>query len=117
MASLEEQSSGNTEMNNLDAPLQFYVCSLMPPVEVNTVAAGSRTRRMSDIPGRRRSLDAGTTVETLETSEQEVGVCLAPALFCVCLSFCVKLKKMREERDKGCCSLVIPGRCCSQDAG
>ena len=86
MASLEEQLSGNMEMNNSDAPLEFYVCALMPPVEVSTVAAGSRTRRMSDIPGRRCSLDAGTTVETSETREQEVGVCLAVALFCRCHS-------------------------------
>ena len=31
---------------------QFYVPALMPPVQFSCVAAGSKIRRMSDMPGR-----------------------------------------------------------------
>ncbi|KAK7503888.1 hypothetical protein BaRGS_00005011 [Batillaria attramentaria] len=47
-----------TSETNTDPRIQFYVPVLMPPVEVSTVVAGSKVRRMSEIPGRRRSFDA-----------------------------------------------------------
>ena len=87
-ASLEEQLSATTEIKS-DAPLEFYVRALMPPVEVSTVAAGSKIRRMSEIPGRRHSLDARAVVETEETSEQ-VGIFFARIgrdFFCLCSVF------------------------------
>ncbi|KAL8584520.1 hypothetical protein ACOMHN_016840 [Nucella lapillus] len=37
-------------------PLRYYVPSLMPPLQVSSAVAGSKVPRMSQVPGRRRSL-------------------------------------------------------------
>ncbi|XP_076446565.1 uncharacterized protein LOC143283970 [Babylonia areolata] len=68
LSSLEEPS-GEGEGSSGDS-LQYYVSALMPPVQVSTVVAGSKIRRMSEIPGRRRSLDSQATEKAVSCDEQ-----------------------------------------------
>ena len=69
LASLEEENGEQAEDSSGD-PLQFYVSALMPPVEMSCVVAGSKIRRMSEIPGRCHSQVCKSPEEVEDSIEQ-----------------------------------------------
>ncbi|KAK7097915.1 hypothetical protein V1264_004821 [Littorina saxatilis] len=70
-ACLESQSSITAEVDS-DPSMEFYVGALMPPVELSRVVAGSKIRRMSEIPGRMGSQQVKMLSEAMEECSEQV---------------------------------------------
>ena len=87
--------------------VQYYVGSLMPPLEPSCVVTGSKLRRMSEIPGR------GNTTVLLQAklvSMYDVSGSLMPPLELSCVVTGSKLRRMSEIPGRGNTTVLLQGK-------
>ena len=68
----ESEELWNKSVTSFEDKLCFYLPQLMPPIQLDRVVAGSKLKSVTDIPGRRRTIESNPIVQQLEVCQMSV---------------------------------------------